>query len=368
MKRLRLATYSLQAFALLTATVVFSACKTGAGLDEDAGSTDSADTPTTTSGGTIKDPASLVSSNVGLRWPGVEEESRASGFTQRAAGADSGGVSILPIYQSNGSPSNWNYCFENNTPEASRCQWASSDIQATIGLRPVAIQAFQLNVYTSGSHYKGTITNPSLGDDLSQPIQTGVTWTVSLDAAWIKTAKLGFDSGSGALRLTSPHTEVLAGSGESSCALSDQNAVGYDTGNTKVLTGIYFMDEADPDPTGGNGGTPVINNYYAGGRLKAGKVWYAGLYPDPLTDDPFRLKFLPETYGDSEGMAVFGMTQFSTSGAGVLPKFEDSSSDKAMRVITGVCIQGRKVSGSYSRPLFLHSLLRFNKPEMRKIK
>jgi hypothetical protein len=343
----------------LSACLALAACR-GKTLDPDAGTEDEG----TTSAGTLKEKTSLVNSSAALKWPSVNEETRQSGLTQRAIG--NGGIAVMPILQGDRSPANWDFCYENNTPSATRCQWASSDILAKVGQRPTIIQAFQLNVYTSGKRYNGTIGSPTTGT-------SDANWTIELQGAWIKTAVLGFDSASGALTLTSGRTELIAGANPGACALSNVNAVGHDTGHAKVLTGIHLMDEANPDPTGGNGGAAVLNNFYVAGRLRAGKVWVAGMIPAPKSGDPYYVDFVPAEYGSTGSQAVFGnqRSSFNASGtvaSGVLPLFEDKSEDKAKRVITGVCIQGRKVSGPYSRPLFLHALFRFNKPEMATIK
>jgi hypothetical protein len=265
----------------LSACLALAACR-GKTLDPDAGTEDEG----TTSAGTLKEKTSLVNSSAALKWPSVNEETRQSGLTQRAIG--NGGIAVMPILQGDRSPANWDFCYENNTPSATRCQWASSDILAKVGQRPTIIQAFQLNVYTSGKRYNGTIGSPTTGT-------SDANWTIELQGAWIKTAVLGFDSASGALTLTSGRTELIAGANPGACALSNVNAVGHDTGHAKVLTGIHLMDEANPDPTGGNGGAAVLNNFYVAGRLRAGKVWVAGMIPAPKSGDPYYVDFVPST-------------------------------------------------------------------------
>lgn len=360
MKASAVSVYSLG--SLLLASLVATGCKQNQ-LNEDAGST------TDTSGsGSVKNSKSgnskndLVSGGIALKWNSdANEQMMESGLAVQY-----GPIQVLPYMNtSNSTVAGWTHCFENNTKSA--CKTASVAVQNSVGSRPVVIQAFQLNVSKYGSHYPGTIGSPSAG----APIAVNPSWTINLDGAWIKTAVLGFDADSGALKLSSPHLQVIAGASDgSSCQIGSTNAVGGDTGNTKILTGIAFFDEAVPDPTGGTAGSAQLNNYYVRGSLKAGKVWYAGLMPSPQTADPFRLSFVPTAYGDDDGASTFGLNRgqdfspVTNVNNGILPKFEDTSEDRAKRVITGVCIQGRKTSSDYSRPLFYWGMFRFNKPSM----
>lgn len=231
------------------------------------------------------------------------------------------------------------YCFE-NTKHLHNCQVAKGTVRDVIGSEPVAIQGFQLN-FAKQSHNRNGNAYKSY----------------AIEGGWVATAELRFDTASGKMVLGNANVQKIYAGG---CDLSDKS--GFTAGYfdpTRILTGLYLADEY-----------AVNSAAYTDAHLKAGRVSYSGLVPNPQTNQIYSWKFEAADKASTTDFGVNNFTDTDTSTTAKVSGFFGATSSSPIprwdsHVIIGFCIKGYKVEqNDYKRPLLHYMVARTHQPKM----
>lgn len=234
------------------------------------------------------------------------------------------------------------FCFDNLQYQdpSHNCKRAGDDINSVIFNNPVAIQSFQLNF----TRLDGQNIN-----------LTGLNFTTAYPMIDTESKRIVF-------RKDSRKTWGFAPNISADCSLSQPNTVGYESaeGKEKILTGLQLFDTATYYSSLGRWGDA---------RLKAGRVWVSGFFPDPLDNKLFNFTFVPVK---KPSEIDFGYSTFVESGSSTnvaispvigitedTPDKPEENGEWKFHVLVGFCIKGTKTGGVQgTRPLILRSEVR----------
>lgn len=242
------------------------------------------------------------------------------------------------------------YCFE-NTRHLHQCQAAKTSIRDVIDSEPVAIQGFQFN-FSKQSHNRN--------EDYQ---------SIVIEGGWVATAELRFDTATGRMVLGNANVQKVH---EGTCDLADTSSgftVGY-FDPTRVLTGLYLADEY-----------VVSHAAYTDAHIKAARVWYSGLVPDPRVatansspntcNSVFCWKFEAP---DKATTSDFGAATFQDSSTSVTSKLSGYFGTTAQsavprwdsHVVIGFCLKGHKIekTSNFKRPLLHYVVARTHQPRL----
>ena len=188
---------------------------------------------------------------------------------------------------------------------------------------------------------------------------------VMVSGAWVTTAEMEFDKGTGATRLFNViKSTVHSGTCNLDDVASDASGrtVGY-RNDSKLLTGLYVADEFDF----------TSPNIYTDGNIRAARVtfgWLLGSLVQEAACTPFCWNFSPTSISDAN--ADFGAASFTSSNTtnvmvsnyfGVTASSGVTNWNK--RVMTGFCLRGHKtLSNGTQRSILHHVRARINRPSI----